>query len=72
MDYRVRGRVQLDGALAITLPFSRGGRLDLLGAGMQLLSPRGQLDLFAEGTWLLADAAAAAASDTRCGQVASS
>ena len=56
VDYRVRGRVQLDGALPITLPFSRGGRLDLL----------------AGGTRLLADTAAAAASDTRCGRGASS
>ena len=72
VDYRVRGRVQLDGALPITLPFSRGGRLDLLAAGARLLSLRGQLDLLAGGTRLLADAAAAAASDTRCGRVASS
>ena len=72
VDYRVRGRVQLGGALPITLPFSRGGRLDLLAAGAQLLSLRGQLDLLAGGTRLLADAAAARASDTRCGRVAPS
>ena len=71
VDYRVRGRVQLDGALPITVPFSRGGRLDLLAAGTQLLSLRGQLDLLAGGTRLLADTAAAA-SDTRCGKAASS
>ena len=39
VDYRVRGRVQLDGALPITVPFSRGGRLDLLAAGARLLIP---------------------------------
>ena len=72
LDYRVRGRVQLDGALSITVPFSRRGRLDLVAAGMRLLSLRGQLDLLATGTRLLADAAAAAASDTRCGRVGSS
>lgn len=71
VEYRVRGRVQLDGALGITLPFSRGGRLDLLAAGAQLLTLRGQLDALAAGTRLLADTAAAAASDTRCGQMAS-
>ena len=69
VEYRVRGRVQLDGALPVTLPFSRGGRLDLVAEGMRLLSLRGQLDLLANGTRLLADAAAAAASDTRCGRV---
>ena len=72
VEYRVRGRVQLDGALPVTLPFSRGGRLDLLAAGARLLSLRGQLDLLAGGTRLLADTAAAAASDTRCGRVAAS
>ena len=39
VDYRIRGTVQLAGALALTLPFSRSGRLDLLttvGAGMKL------------------------------------
>lgn len=72
LDYRVRGRVQLDGALPITLPFSRGGRLDFVAAGVRLLSLRGQLDMLATGTRLLADAAAAAASDTRCGKVGSS
>lgn len=35
LDYRVRGTVQLDGALALSLPFSRGGRLDAVtGAGL--------------------------------------
>lgn len=71
VDYRLRGGVQLDGALAITLPFSRGGRLDLLAAGMRLFTLRGQVGLLATGTRLLADTAAAA-SDTRCGRVASS
>lgn len=33
VEYRMRGSVQLAGALAITLPFSRSGRLDLLEAG---------------------------------------
>ena len=72
LEYRVRGRVQLDGALPITLPFSRSGGLDLVAAGMRLLSLRGQLDLLATGTRLLADTAAAAASSTRCGRGASS
>lgn len=71
VKYRLRGRVQLDDALAMTLPFSRSGRLDLLAAGVRLLSLRGQLDLLAAGTRLLADTAAAAAGDTRCGTVAS-
>ncbi len=70
VEYEVRGRVQLDGALGITLPFSRAGRLDLLAAGAQLLTLRGQLDALATGTRLLADTAAAAAPDTRCGRVA--
>lgn len=38
VDYRVHGTVQLSGALAITLPFSRTGRLDLLAAGDGLLA----------------------------------
>ena len=38
LDYRLHGSVQLDGALAITLPFSRSGRLDVLSAGSSLLS----------------------------------
>lgn len=71
VEYRLRGRVQFDGALAITLPFSRSGRLDLLVAGTRLLSLRGQLDLLATGTRLLADTAAAAAGDTHCGKVPS-
>ena len=72
VEYRVRGRVQLDGALAVALPFSRSGRLDLLAAGLRLLTLRSQLDALAAGTWLLADTAAAATSDTRCGQAAAS
>ena len=72
VEYRLRGGVQLDGILAITLPFNRAGRLDLFGAGVRLLTLRGQLGLLATGTRLLADTAAAAASDTRCGRVASS
>ncbi len=36
--YRVHGSVTLTGASAITLPFSRSGRLDLLAAGESLLS----------------------------------
>ena len=66
IEYRVHGRVQLDGALAIALPFSHAGRLDLLAAGARLLSLRGQLDLLAGGAQLLADTAAAAASETSC------
>ena len=38
VDYRMHGTVQLTGALAITLPFSRSGRLDLLTAGGDLLA----------------------------------
>ena len=38
VEYRLRGSVQLAGALAITLPFSRAGRLDLLSAGSSLLA----------------------------------
>lgn len=32
IEYRVHGSVQLEGALGITLPFSRKGRLDVLSA----------------------------------------
>ena len=71
VEYRLRGNVQLDGALGISLPFSRAGRLDLLAAGTRLLSLRGQLDLLTGGTRLLADAAAAR-SDTRCGRAVAS
>ena len=71
VDYRVSGGVQLDGALPITVPFSRRGRLDLLAAGSRLLSLRGQLDLLASGARLLTDTAATA-SGTRCGRGASS
>lgn len=71
VEYRLRGSVQLDGALGVSLPFSRGGRFDLLAAGARLLSLRGQLDLLAKGTRLLADAAAAG-SDTRCGRAVAS
>jgi LEA14-like dessication related protein len=38
VDYRMHGTVQLAGALAVTLPFSRSGRLDLLTAGGGLLA----------------------------------
>ncbi len=38
VDYRVRGSVQLAGPLALTLPFSRSGRLDLLSGGPQVLA----------------------------------
>ena len=38
VDYRLHGSVQLTGTLAITLPFSRSGRLDLLTAGQDLLA----------------------------------
>ncbi len=69
IEYRIHGRVQLDGALAITLPFSHTGRLDLLAAGARLLSLRGQLALLAGGAQLLADTAATAASDTSCASI---
>ena len=38
VDYRLHGEVQLDGALAVTLPFSHAGRFDLLNAGQSLLA----------------------------------
>jgi LEA14-like dessication related protein len=38
VDYRLHGTVQLTGALALTLPFSRSGRLDLLAAGQDALA----------------------------------
>ena len=38
VDYRMRGTVQLTGALDVTLTFSRSGRLDLLAAGGGLLA----------------------------------
>ena len=38
VGYRLHGNVQLTGALAVTLPFSRGGRLDLLAAGQDVLA----------------------------------
>ena len=38
VDYRMRGSVQLAGPLALTLPFSRSGRLDLLSSGQQVLA----------------------------------
>lgn len=38
VEYRMHGTVQLAGALAVTLPFSRSGRLDLLAAGGDLLA----------------------------------
>ncbi len=33
LEYRMHGTVQLDGAVALTLPFSRSGRLDVATAG---------------------------------------
>ena len=36
--YRMHGSVQLTGALALTLPFSHSGRLDLVTAGQGLLA----------------------------------
>lgn len=71
VEYRLRGSVQLDGPLGISLPFSRTGQLGLLAAGAWLLSLQGQLDLLAKGTRLLADPAAAG-SATRCGRRAAS
>ena len=71
VEYRFRGSVQLDGALGISLPFSRTGRLSLLAAGARMFSFQGQLELLAEGTRLLADTAAAG-STTRCGREATS
>lgn len=38
VEYRLRGTVQLGGALALTLPFSRVGRLDLAATGRGLLA----------------------------------
>ena len=40
VEYRLRGSVQLDGPLGISLPFSRTGRLGLLAAGARLLADR--------------------------------
>ena len=37
VEYRLRGTVQLGGPLALTLPFSRRGRLDLVAAGRGVL-----------------------------------
>lgn len=37
LDYRLRGSITLD-TLGITVPFSRGGRLDLLTSGQGLLA----------------------------------
>ncbi len=36
VDYRVHGSVSLDGALGITLPYSRSGRLDAIAGGLRL------------------------------------
>jgi len=36
--YRLHGSITLTGALAITLPFSRSGRLDLIATGESLLA----------------------------------
>jgi len=38
VDYRLHGTISLAGALALTVPFSRSGRLDLLTAGQDLLA----------------------------------
>ncbi len=38
LDYRLHGTVSLTGALALTLPFNRTGRLDLLTTGQELLA----------------------------------
>jgi LEA14-like dessication related protein len=38
VDYRLHGSIQLTGSLAITLPFSRSGRLDLLTVGRDALA----------------------------------
>ena len=38
VDYQLHGTVSLTGALALTLPFSRGGRLDVLTVGEDLLA----------------------------------
>ena len=38
VDYRLHGTVQLTGALSLTVPFSRSGRLDLLTAGQDVLA----------------------------------
>ncbi len=38
VDYRLHGTVTLTGALALDVPFSRGGRLDLLSAGRGALT----------------------------------
>ena len=71
VEYRLRGSVQFDNMVGISLPFSRTGRLDLFAAGTRLLSLQGQLDLLAKGTQLLADTAAVG-SATRCGRVVAS
>ena len=38
LDYRVHGTVQLPGAIGLTLPFSRSGRLDLVASTAGLLA----------------------------------
>lgn len=38
IDYRVRGSVQLEGPVGLTLPFSRRGRLDVLSAATMALA----------------------------------
>lgn len=38
LDYRVHGRVSLQGAFGLTLPFSRSGRLDPLAGSLDLAS----------------------------------
>ena len=40
VDYRLHGSVSLQGGLALTIPYSRSGRLDLLASGLGMaLSP---------------------------------
>ena len=38
LDYQIHGTVSLNGALGLTLPFARSGRLDLLEGGLALAS----------------------------------
>ena len=64
VKYRIHGTVQLDGALAITLPFSHGGRLDLVSLGSTLLTdvaaPAGTKCTLPPGTLAAADLGPAA------------
>ncbi len=36
VDYRLHGSVTLQGGLGLTIPYSRSGRLDLLGSGLDV------------------------------------